>query len=116
MLLAYAGPPLVGAFIGYLTNKVAIRMLFRPLRRWRILGIPVPMTPGVIPGKRHELAKNIGEMVGTHLLTSKDIGAALSEEKFQDHLHVLVDERINELPGKPPGDIADIGRTSRIDK
>ncbi len=30
--LVYAAPPLVGAFIGYLTNRVAIRMLFRPLR------------------------------------------------------------------------------------
>jgi uncharacterized membrane protein YheB (UPF0754 family) len=97
MLFSYAGPPLLGAFIGYLTNKVAIRMLFRPLKRWHFLGIPVPMTPGVIPAKRHELAKNIGEMVGTHLLTSKDIGSALSEEKFQDHLHSIVDDRINEL-------------------
>lgn len=105
MFLAYAGPPLLGAFIGYLTNRVAIRMLFRPLTRWHVLGVPVPMTPGVIPGKRHELAINIGEMVGTHLLTSRDIGAALSEEKFQDHLHALVDERISELLGKDLGPV-----------
>lgn len=97
MVFVYAGPPLLGAFIGYLTNKVAIRMLFRPLKKWHVLGIPVPMTPGVIPSKRHDLAKNIGEMVGTHLLTSKDIGAALSEEKFQNHLYSLIDERMNEL-------------------
>lgn len=94
IFLAYAGPPLLGAFIGYLTNKIAIRMLFRPLQRWHILGIRVPMTPGVIPSKRHELAKNIGEMVGSHLLTSRDIGSALSEERFQVHLNNLVDHRI----------------------
>jgi len=88
---------MLGAFIGYLTNKVAIRMLFRPLRQWRLLGIPVPMTPGVIPAKRHELAVNIGEMVGTHLLTSRDIGAALSEERFQEHLLALVGRRMDEL-------------------
>jgi uncharacterized membrane protein YheB (UPF0754 family) len=97
LLLAYAGPPVLGAFIGYLTNKVAIRMLFRPLHRLHIFGVRVPMTPGVIPGKRHELAENIGEMVGSHLLTSKDIGAALSEERFQEHLHVLVDKRVQDL-------------------
>ncbi|MCI5208839.1 MAG: DUF445 family protein, partial [Candidatus Electrothrix sp. ATG2] len=45
-LLAYGGPPLLGALIGYLTNKVAIRMLFRPLNPWYILGKRVPMTPG----------------------------------------------------------------------
>lgn len=103
IFFSYAGPPLLGAFIGYLTNKIAIRMLFRPLKRWHILGIPVPMTPGVIPAKRHDLAHNIGEMVGTHLLTSDDIGAALSEEKFQNHLNSLVDERINELLSKDLG-------------
>ena len=97
LFLTYATPPLLGAFIGYLTNKVAIRMLFRPLRRWRVLGIPVPMTPGVIPSRRHDLAQNIGEMVGTHLLTSRDIGNALSEERFQDHLRARVDDWVGGL-------------------
>jgi len=105
VFLAYAGPPLLGAFIGYLTNKVAIRMLFRPLKKWRILGIPVPMTPGVIPSKRHDLARNIGEMVGTHLLTSRDIGSALSEERFQDHLSQLVDNWINEQLSRDLGPV-----------
>ena len=77
-LLSLAGPPCIGAFIGYLTNKIAIRMLFRPLRPWHLWGVRVPMTPGVIPAKRQQLATNIGEMVGRHLLTSRDIGAALS--------------------------------------
>ncbi len=96
-LITYAGPPVLGAFIGYLTNKVAIRMLFRPLKAWRVCGIRVPMTPGVIPSKRHQLAENIGEMVGEHLLTSKDIGAALAEERFQNHLFRLVDKRVNDM-------------------
>ncbi|HBI14551.1 MAG TPA: hypothetical protein DDY20_03400 [Desulfobulbaceae bacterium] len=105
LFLSYAGPPLLGAFIGYLTNKVAIRMLFRPLKRWRVLGIPVPMTPGVIPAKRHDLARNIGEMVGAHLLTSRDIGSALSEERFQDHLRVRVDSWVNELLARELGPV-----------
>ena len=69
-------------------------MLFRPLKPWRIFGLRVPMTPGVIPSKRHELAENIGIMVGEHLLTARDIGTALSMEPFQEHLHNLVDERV----------------------
>ncbi|MDH3349224.1 MAG: DUF445 family protein, partial [Desulfobulbaceae bacterium] len=63
-LIPYIAPPLLGGFIGYLTNKIAIRMLFRPLKAWRVFGIRVPMTPGVIPSKREKLAVNIGEMVG----------------------------------------------------
>ena len=48
-------------------------MLFRPLHPWHIFGLRVPMTPGVIPAKRHQLAENMGEVVGDHLLTSKEI-------------------------------------------
>ncbi len=91
--MSFVAPPFIGAFIGYLTNKIAIRMLFRPLKAWRILGIRVPMTPGVIPTKRHTLARNMGEMVGEHLLTSDEVGKALMKEKFQNHLLLLIKER-----------------------
>ncbi len=92
--LHYAAPPLVGAFIGYLTNRVAIRMLFRPLKRWRLAGIRVPMTPGVIPAKRHELARNMGEVVGDHLLTSAEIGRGLEHRVFQEHLGRLIRDKV----------------------
>lgn len=91
--LNYASPPVVGAFIGYFTNMVAIRMLFRPLHAWRVFGVRVPFTPGVIPSKRNELAVNIGEMVGEHLLTSREIGQALANEAFQSHLYGLIESR-----------------------
>ncbi|MCI5222242.1 MAG: DUF445 family protein [Candidatus Electrothrix sp. AR4] len=102
-MLTYGGPPLLGALIGYLTNKVAIRMLFRPLVPWYILGKRVPMTPGIIPSKRHDLAENIGEMVGEQLLTSTDIGAALSAERFQGHLRQLVDDRVADVLSRDLG-------------
>ncbi|PID71517.1 MAG: hypothetical protein CSB34_06915 [Desulfobulbus propionicus] len=105
-LTTYAGPPVIGAFIGYLTNRIAIRMLFRPLHPWYIFGIRVPMTPGVIPSKRHALAENIGEMVGEHLLTSKEIGAALSNEPFQVHLHTLINDRVQGVLKKELGPVS----------
>ena len=105
-LLSYAGPPCIGAFIGYLTNKVAICMLFRPLRPWYVYGLKVPMTPGVIPSKRHDLAVNIGEMVGRHLLTSREIGAALSKEPFQEQLHRLIDRKVKEILNRELGTVS----------
>ena len=92
--LAFITPPVVGAFIGYLTNRVAIRMLFRPLKPWKIGPVRVPMTPGVIPSKRHELALNIGEMVGEHLLTSDEINRSLKKSGFQDHLYRLIEAKV----------------------
>ena len=88
----YIPPPLVGAFIGYLTNRVAIRMLFRPLKSYHIGRFKIPMTPGVIPSKRHQLAINIGEMVGEHLLTGDEISRALQKDGFQEHLHMLIEK------------------------
>ncbi len=108
VFFTYAGPPLIGAFIGYLTNKIAIRMLFRPLKPWHVLGIRVPMTPGVIPSKRHDLAINMGIMVGEHLLTARDIGTALSMEPFQEHLHTLIDTRLGEVLDSDLGPVLDI--------
>ncbi|MDP3478524.1 MAG: DUF445 family protein [Desulfoprunum sp.] len=104
----YATPPVVGAFIGYITNKVAIKMLFRPLVAWRVFGIKVPMTPGVIPSKRHELAENMGEMVGDHLLTSKEIGHALTEHDFQQHLYSLIEERVGNFLHRDTGPISSV--------
>jgi hypothetical protein len=107
-LLSSLAHPCIGAFIGYLTNKIAIRMLFRPLRPWYLFGMRVPMTPGVIPSRRHDLAANIGEMVGRHLLTGKDIGAAISDEPFQVHLAHLADRKVQEIFKRDLGPLPDI--------
>ncbi|PID74285.1 MAG: hypothetical protein CSB32_01550 [Desulfobacterales bacterium] len=101
----YAAPPLLGAFIGYLTNRIAIRMLFRPLRPWRIFGLRVPMTPGVIPAKRVQLAENMGEVVGDHLLTSEEIGKGLRQDAFQQQLFHLLQGRVQELLARDFGTI-----------
>ncbi len=107
-LIQYVAPPVLGAFIGYLTNYVAIKMLFRPLKQWRIFGIRVPMTPGVIPSKRHMLAENIGVMVGRHLLTAHDVGQAINGEIFQHKLKNMIDARLRLLMQQDLGPIKTI--------
>jgi uncharacterized membrane protein YheB (UPF0754 family) len=106
--LFYLAPPLVGAFIGYLTNRVAIRMLFRPLKAWRLGRFKIPMTPGVIPSKRHQLADNIGEMVGEHLLTSDEIAYSLQREAFQEHLQILIESTVASTMKKDLGSLKTI--------
>ncbi len=106
--ITYAAPPLVGAFIGYLTNRVAIRMLFRPLKAWKIGRLRVPMTPGVIPSKRHLLSENIGEMVGDHLLTSDEITRAMVTERFQSHLQTMIETRVGSYMKQDLGSLESI--------
>ena len=55
--------PAVGAVIGYITNDIAIRMLFRPHQAKYIMGMRVPFTPGIIPKEKHRIAGAIGKAV-----------------------------------------------------
>ena len=50
--------PAIGAVIGYCTNYVAVKMLFRPLKPIRIGKFTLPFTPGVIPKRKKELKIN----------------------------------------------------------
>nr|NIS40461.1 DUF445 family protein [Desulfuromonadales bacterium] len=107
-LLPYLLPPLLGAVIGYVTNYVAIRMLFRPLRPWRFLGIRLPLTPGIIPARRGELAEKMGDMVGSHLLTAEDVGRTLSKESFRHELRGAVAEKLGALVDRDLGPVSSL--------
>ena len=71
-------PILVGSVIGYFTNFLAIKMLFRPRREVRIGKFKLPFTPGIIPKNQPRLANAIGNTVGGHLLNAETI-----KESFQ---------------------------------
>jgi uncharacterized membrane protein YheB (UPF0754 family) len=83
-------PPLAGAVIGYITNAVAIKMLFRPLKEIRFLGIRLPFTPGILPRQRHKLAENIGAIVERQLLTPEILIARLRREDVREKLKALI--------------------------
>ncbi len=93
----YVVPPVAGAIIGYFTNYLAIRMLFRPLMKKYLLGLPIPLTPGIIPARRRELAIRIADMVGDHLLTREVILERLQSPAVDDALYRWVAERFHRL-------------------
>lgn len=65
--------PLIGAVIGYFTNFIAVKMLFRPLREVKIGSFRLPFTPGIIPKGKERLARALGSAVGENLLTREDL-------------------------------------------
>ena len=65
--------PLVGSVIGYFTNFLAVKMLFRPLHEVKIGTFRLPFTPGIIPKGKDRLAKALGTAVGDNLLTREDL-------------------------------------------
>ncbi|MDR0785759.1 MAG: DUF445 family protein [Treponema sp.] len=78
--LLWLTPPIVGAVIGYVTNAVAIKMLFRPLKEVRFGKWRLPFTPGILPRQRRQLAQSIGRMVERELLTPEIVRARLARE------------------------------------
>ncbi len=84
--------PFVGAFIGWLTNYVAIKMLFRPREPKRLFGLSLQ---GVMPKRQHDLALKIGEVVEKELLKSEDILNAINTEELRGHLATVIESRID---------------------
>ncbi|MBO8142184.1 MAG: DUF445 family protein [Firmicutes bacterium] len=67
MMLTLWLMPVVGAAIGWLTNSVAVRMLFRPKQPIRVPVLNLTFQ-GVLPGRRADLAASVGRTVAEDLL------------------------------------------------
>lgn len=90
----------VGAVIGYTTNVIAIKLLFRPLVPVKILGFKIQ---GVIPKRRDEIAKSIGETVEEELLSVDEIMDQLIEgTDKKDILEMFKTKIIAMMEGKLP--------------
>ena len=90
--------PLVGAAIGYLTNWLAIRMLFLPYGEKRLFGRRLPFSPGLIPRERDVLAGSIGRIVSRELINEETITANLNRPGVRQRIGRMIDERIKKLP------------------
>jgi len=90
-VILFVVPPVAGAIIAYITNVIAIRMLFRPLKEKRIFGIRVPFTPGVLPRQRAKLAQSIGAMVERELITAEVIRNRLENININDFSCIVME-------------------------
>ena len=78
---------LIGALIGWVTNILAIKLLFKPIEPINILGFKLQ---GLIPKRREEIAKSIGEIVETELLYMNDIlDNVLTEQNIEEVKYIL---------------------------
>lgn len=76
--------PAIGAVIGYITNDIAIRMLFRPHAAKYLFGMRIPFTPGIIPKEKGRIAEAIGGAISENLMNKEVLEHyLLSEEMTQ---------------------------------
>lgn len=94
--------PAIGGLIGWSTNWLAVKMIFRPLKPRRLLFFKVQ---GLVGRRQHDLAKAIGRVVGNHLVEHRDIVRGLNKLDFGGALAKVLDKglapKVQELRGLP---------------
>ncbi|MCK4738616.1 MAG: DUF445 family protein [Deltaproteobacteria bacterium] len=92
--------PIVGAVIGWLTNFVAIKLLFRPHKEISFAGVKLQ---GLIPMRRAEIAKSIAITIEQELLNSEDLAQVLDTLDWKDEVERTVEEVVEHRFGKAGG-------------
>ncbi|MBR6025908.1 MAG: DUF445 family protein, partial [Firmicutes bacterium] len=85
-ILHYIAGPVLGAIIGYITNYIAIRMLFQPYEAKYILGHKVPFTPGIIPRRKDAFAEALGQAVFEKFFNWDDLEEVFLSDTFCDRV------------------------------
>ena len=84
--------PAVGAVIGYITNDIAIRMLFRPHQAKYFMGIHIPFTPGIIPKEKARIAEAISKAVSENLMNREVLEKSLLSDDMMTKIGDAIDE------------------------
>ncbi|MFW5981844.1 MAG: DUF445 family protein, partial [Halanaerobiaceae bacterium] len=72
---------LVYGFIGYITNVIAIKMIFKPYQKKTLLGIPIPFTPGVVSKEKERFAQSVGDFIDQELLNHQTIKNTIQDKE-----------------------------------
>lgn len=89
--LYYFTRPLVGAVIGYITNDIAIRMLFRPRTAKYVFGHKLPFTPGLIPKEKSRIALSIGDAISKNLMNREVLERTLLADEMLEKMRSGMD-------------------------
>lgn len=93
--LVVAAAVAVGAFVGYATNRVAVWLLFHPVRPFCLLGRRLCVW-GVVPARRRELARRLAGLVEEYLAT----GAVFA--RMEEEMRRAVVEEVRRLASSSP--------------
>ena len=87
--------PLIGAVIGYVTNWIAVKMMFRPLKPIKIGKCTLPFTPGIIPKNKDRLAKTIGVSISTNLITEETLKNYLLSQDMKKEIKSKIENLLS---------------------
>lgn len=99
--VSYILAPALGGIIGYITNDIAIRMLFRPHKAKYIIGLHVPFTPGIIPKEKGRIADAIGGVISENLMNKDVLERYLLSDDMVSKVRLSVEEFIETQKHNP---------------
>ena len=91
-LVNYISLPIVAALIGWFTNFVAVKMLFRPQRPVHFLGLKIQ---GLVPRRQKDLAVKIASTIHDNLISHRDVQAVLQTPETQRQIEQLIEAQID---------------------
>ena len=80
---------LISGAIGWITNWVAIKMLFRPHKE---INFGLFKIQGLIPKRKAEIGTGIANIIQNELISVKDVISNIDREEFSKRLNALIDE------------------------
>lgn len=86
--------PFIAAFIGWLTNYIAVKMLFHPRKEIRIFFIRFQ---GVFPKRQKAFAHKLGSIVSNELFSVSEVTEKLKEQAGSDAVMEKVASKIEEV-------------------
>lgn len=83
----------IGAGIGWITNYVAIKMLFRPYKE---INFGLFKIQGLLPKRKHEIGESIAEIIQSELVSLKDIVSSMNKDKLEEKMSEAIDKILEE--------------------
>lgn len=108
--------PLVGSVIGYITNWIAVKMLFKPSKPIYIGKFKLPFTPGIIPKNQERLAKGISNTISNSLLNEDVLKENLLSEDIKKQISDSIETFLNSTETKSVSLIELINKTEHSEE
>ncbi|MGL4628528.1 DUF445 domain-containing protein [Cetobacterium sp.] len=79
----------IGSMIGWVTNYIAIKMLFRPYKE---INLGIFKIQGLIPKRKHEIGLSLAETIQNELISMADITERLSNANIEVAMEKVIDD------------------------
>ncbi|MFP4091383.1 MAG: DUF445 domain-containing protein [Cyclobacteriaceae bacterium] len=86
--------PIIAALTGYITNYIAIKMLFHPRKKVKLLFMEIQ---GIFPKRQKSLAEKLGKIVAEELFSIEDVKKSLQNPQNTEEITEVLDARLDDF-------------------